>query len=461
MATLQRKDIAKLLTQIAGGASAPVYLLVGERYLCREAAEQLIAALLPEERERPSRLTVIDGEREDPARTLAGLRTYSLFGGRRVHKVVDSRLLFSKTVAKTLWEKAEKSAETEKKEAARLLLAMLGLAGLTPAAWRQEQIAGLAAGAWQKLFGFTKPADTSWAEAILAEIGDQPAPAPAGKGDAGEAYIAALEGGLPPGNILLLLAETADRRKKLYKYLDKNAVIIDLSVDSGGSAPARKEQKNLLADLARQTLAGFGKKLAADALEPLLERIGFHPVAVVMETEKLALYVGDRPLISRADVDAMVGRTREEAIFELSEAYSSGKLEQALGLLDRLQQGGMHPLAILGGLRNHVRKLLLARAVIDGAGIDFTPGLPFPAFQKNYLPRLREEREGGRGWPSSFPGHPYALYQLFLQAVKLAPPRLRSMLNELLRAESRLKGSGLPTAAVMSALFLGRNSNPR
>ncbi|HET97106.1 MAG TPA: DNA polymerase III subunit delta [Desulfurivibrio alkaliphilus] len=460
MPIFQRQDIAKLLSRIGAGEIAPVYLLVGERYLCREMARQLVAALLPEEGERPSRLTVIDGEREDPARTLAELRTYSLFGGRRVHQVVDSRLLFSKTVAKTLWEKAEKAAENEKKEAVRLLLAMLGLAGLTPAAWRQEQIAGLAAGAWQKLFGFTKPADTSWAEAILAEIDDQPAPAPTGAGDTAEAYVAALENGLPPGNILLLLAETADRRKKLYKYLEKNAVIIDLSVDGGRSAPARREQKELLADLARRTLAGFGKKLAADALEPLLERIGFHPVAVVMETEKLALYVGERTMVGREDVDAMVGRTREEAIFELSEAYSSGKLEQGLLLLERLQRGGMHPLAILGGLRNHIRKLLLTRAVIDGATTAFNPGTPFPAFQKNYLPRLKEERERGRGWPAAFTGHPYALYQLCLQATRLPPARLRGMLADLLRAEARLKGSGLPAATVMSALFLGGNSHP-
>ena len=455
MPTLQRKDIAQLLQKIADGEIAPVYLLVGERYLCREAAEQLLTALLPDERERQSRLTVIEGEREDPARTLAGLRTYSLFGGRRVHKVLDSRLFFSKTVAKTLWEKAEKAAENEKGEAARLLVAMLGLAGLTPADWQQDELAALTAAAWQKLFGFAKPGETAWAAAILAEIADQPAsPAPAGKGDPGEAYIAALESGLAPGNILLLLAETADRRKKLYKYLDKNGVIIDLSVDSGGTAAARTEQQNLLAELARRTLAQFGKKLASDALEPLLERIGFHPVAVVMESEKLALYVGEQPVISRADVDAMVGRTREEAIFELSEAYSSGKLEQALGLLDRLQQGGMHPLAILGGLRNHIRKLLLTKAVLDGAEVTFSPGLPFPAFQKNYLPQLKEERESGRGWPPSFPGHPYALYQLFLQAARLSPARLRGMLGALLEAEARLKGSGVPTAAVMSALFL-------
>lgn len=462
MPTLQRQDLSKLLDRITrGGEIAPVYLLVGERYLCREAADKISAALLPDERERRQRLTVIDGEREDPARTLAALRTYSLFGGRQLLEVVDSRIFLSKTVAKTLWEKAEKVRENggdSDKEATRLLLTMLQSVDITPTEGPNDALAELSATEWQKLFGFSKPSDTAWAETLLAELepSKQPSANGGGKTDAAGAYMAAIEAGLPPGNILLLLAETADKRKKLYKFLEKNAVIINLSVDTGSSAPARKEQAALLKDLAQQTLAGLGKKIRPDALELLLERVGFYPVAVVMEAEKLALAIGEEELITRREVDAMVGRTREEAIFELSEAYSSGNLVQALTILGRLQQGGgMHPLAVLGGLRNHVRKLLLARAVQDLAGRLCEPSLAFPVFQKSYLPQAQAgwEQNPDRPWPPSFPGHPYALYQLFRQAARLPAARLQGMLADLLQAEYRLKGSGLPESAVLSALL--------
>ena len=461
MPTIKRQDLPQLLEKIAAGEIAPVYLLVGERFLCREAAAALEHALLPDEQQRPNQLTVIDGEREEPGKTLARLRTYSLFGGRQLTKVVDTRLFYSKTMAKTLWEKAEAArAGQDAKETSRRLKAMLSLAGLPPAAWHRDQLTDLSASQWQKLFGFAKPAEIAWAGDYL-DANDDLAPAP-GKGEAGEELQAALEGGLPPNKILLLLAETADKRKKLYKYLEKHAVIIDLGVDTGGNAAARKEQATLLKNLVLEKLAPFDKKMRPDALELLLERVGFHPVAVVMETEKLALYADDRNTISRREVEEMVGRTREEAIFELSEAFTNGDLAQSVIVLGRLQQGGMHALAILGGLRNHVRKLLLARAVQDQAGRPCNPGLAYPAFQKSYLPQVKAAWESQAeqhptpeafAWPPAFPGHPYALYQLFLQAGKLSARQLRALLRALLEAEHRLKGSGLPENAVLSALL--------
>lgn len=456
MPVFKRRDLDQLSAEITAGEIAPVYLLVGDRFLCREAASRLEAALLPEEAHQGGAISTIDGERENPAQTLAKLRTYNLFGTRQIFKVLDSRLLYSKTVAKTLWEKAEKAAAAEEhQEALRQLRAMLGLAGAAPGAWQRDNLSQSTANQWQKMFGFAKPGDVTWAEEILTSAPPEEADGAGGGGgsDPTDAYMSAIESGLPPGNILLLLAETADKRKKLYKFLEKRAVIIDLSVDTGGTAPARKEQAEVLKNLVNQTISGFGKKIRPDALDLLLERIGFQPVAAVMEAEKLALYAGKEETITRREVDAMVSRTREEAIFELSEAYSDSDLPRATGVLDRLQRGGMHSLAILGGLRNHVRKLLLARAVQELEGQLCDQRLAFPAFQKNYLPRAREKWEGEHKftWPKPFPGHPYALYQLFRQAAKPSSARLRGMLKDLLQAEYRLKGSGVPEKIILSA----------
>ncbi|MFH7327090.1 DNA polymerase III subunit delta, partial [Desulfurivibrio sp. C05AmB] len=160
MPLFKRGDLPQLTAAIAAGDIAPIYLVIGERFLRREAAAALEAALLPEEAVRRARLSVIDGEHENPLQTLTRLRTYSLFGGRQVIKVLDSRLLFSRNVTGNLWEKAEKArAAGEKEEAARLLRTMLGLAGLAPAAWQSDNLAELADPQWRKLFGFSKPTD--------------------------------------------------------------------------------------------------------------------------------------------------------------------------------------------------------------------------------------------------------------------------------------------------------------
>lgn len=449
MPLYRRNDLPKLLAAIKNNAPAPLYLLAGERYLCQQAATELIDALLPEEAARSQRLKVVDGDREDPIHTLNLLRTYSLFGGRQVVKVVDSRLLYSKTVAKTLWDKAKKARDgQDDRQAARYLTQMLALAQMTPPEWQSEEMAECPAPRWQELFGFAKPQELGWvAEALAsAEPGTSAAAQP---DEAGELYLQALPAGIPRGNTLILLAEAVDKRKKLYKAIEQHGVVVDLAVEGGATSAAKKGQEEVLRALVAKTLAPFGKTIEPQVLPLLLDRVGFQPVALVMETEKLALAVGEAKVITRAVVDAMVGRTREEALYELTEAYAEADLGESLRIGRRLQETGMHPLAILAGLRNHLRKLLLARSLQELPEPAYSPGLAFPAFQQGYLPRLKEARP----LPPLLAGHPYVLYKTFRQAERTTTVRLKIALRELLAAEFRLKGSSVPESLVLEAFL--------
>lgn len=450
MALYRRDELPKLLAAIASGNPAPLYLLSGERYLCQEAAAAIVEALLPEEAGRTAGLKVVDGDREDPIHTLNLLRTYSLFGGRQVVKVVDSRLLYSKTVAKTLWDKAKKAKDgQDDRQAARYLAQMLALANLAPADWQGEEMADCQASRWQELFGFAKPQDLAWVAELLAGAEAGGGAVASQPDEAAELYLAALPGGIPRGNTLILLAEAVDKRKKLYKAMEEHGAVLDLAVESGATSAAKKEQEEVLRALVARTLAPFGKSLEPQVLPLLFDRVGFQPVALVMETEKLALAAGEARTIGRALLDAMVGRTREEALYELTEAYAEANLGEALRISRRLQEAGMHPLAILAGLRNHLRKLLVARSL---QGLDdpaYSPGLAFPAFQKGYLARLKEVRP----LPSLLAGHPYVLYKTFRQAERATTGQLKRALAELLATEFRLKGSILPESLVLEAFF--------
>ena len=110
--------------------------------------------------------------------------------------------------------------------------------------------------------------------------------------------LAALEGGIPQNNILMLLAEEVDKRKKLYKSFKEKYAVIDLHVDTGASAQARKEQQAVLQKQVRAVLRKMNKTMTAGVMGQLLERVGFHPVAAAMETEKLALSVGEAEQIT-------------------------------------------------------------------------------------------------------------------------------------------------------------------
>ncbi|MFZ5775784.1 MAG: DNA polymerase III subunit delta [Thermodesulfobacteriota bacterium] len=461
MPLLKRQDLSSLLAS-AASQPAPAYLFFGDRYLCQEAVERLIGQLLPDPAQRQASLQNIDGGQEDVARTISLLKTFSLFGGRQVARVVDSRLFHSKVVAGELWDKALKAhAAKDQARAGRFLVQMLALADLAPAGWQEEGLAEQSQVRWRELFGFDKPAELAWVAETLAGCA---AGAAALQADAAEALQQALTDGLPGGNTLILIAEAVDRRKKLFKFLEKHGVVVDLSVETGSTKAAKEGQQQVLAAVVEETLRDFGKRIEPRALPVLLERVGISPVAAAMEAEKLALFAGEAPAITLDDINAMVGRTREEALFELNNAVAGQDLAAALAILSRLRQDGMHPLAMVAGLRNFLRRLLLLRAFIEQPGLGMSEGLSFAAFQKGVLPRLSEEERFAAlfGKKGKQP-HPFAVYNSLKQAAAFPLAALREALAGLLEAEYRLKGSGLPEFLVLEEFLFGflNPSRPR
>ena len=452
MPIYKRQDISKLLSEIKQGNASQIFLIWGERYLCRSAAQELIDHLLPEEGRQATSLQHIDGDQEDFSKTLNTLKTFNLFSGPKVIWVTDSKLFYSKGIAKNVWDKAcEKKERNETRQALRYLLQMINLAGITREDLDEENITSLSATRWKTLFGFNKPqGDLSWVADILAESSDI-SPVKELEGDAASMYVQAYENGIPQDNTLILLAEAVDKRKKLYKYIQKHGVILDLSVDSGGSAAAKRDQENVLKELIQSTLKKYDKEIEPKTLPVLLERVGFHPVAVVMEAEKLALYVADRKTITRNDIDAIIGRTREEALYELTESVTSGKPEDGLLILAHLQDNGVHGLAILATLRNHFKKLLLVRSLQGLQSPAYTKSLSFPVFQKSYLPKLKEGRDE---WSTLlWKMHPYALYMVFRQAAQFSCEYLQDGLKEVLAAEYSMKSSSVDNRLIMDNLL--------
>lgn len=441
-----RETLPALLAQAAAGPSQ-VYLFCGERYLCRNAAEQLEKVLL---QTTGGTVHAIDGDQEDSSATLAKLRGYSLLPGRQVYRVTDTRLFLSKQVAKSIWDRALKAHTGGKSEqAGRALRALVESGGLDPKA-ADNDLDTMPAAEWQQCFGFARPSgDLSWTRTYLADSG--------GKGGAGSAasdpaelFASALSTGFPASNILILLAEEVDKRKKLFKRLKDEQTVVDLSVESGAGAKAQKEQKSVLQELVQQTLAEHNKTMAPGLADLLFERVGFHPVAVVMELRKVIAYIGERRQISRDDLDLLVGRTRQEALFELTGAIARRDREQALVIGDRLQENGIHPLAVVATLRNFVRGLLLCRALQEQPAFQYQSSMSAAAFQNSCLPRLKERGQ----WKKELAGHPFALYMQFKTASTFPLPTLTGWMQLLLHAELRLKGSPIAAATILQHLIL-------
>jgi DNA polymerase-3 subunit delta len=446
MGLIKRGELASWLSREQGDEDIRIFLFFGERYLCREAADLVQQALLAQ---GGGMVHGIDGDQEDASRTLGQLMNFSLLPGRQLYRVTDSRLFHSRSVAGEIWNKAVAAQEAGRSGPARMQLMILaGLVDLKAG----ESLADRDADQWQELLGFAKPSgDLAWTDRLLAEGGGPSG----GKGEAAanisDRYLAALAKGLPGQNYLLLSAENVDKRKALFTVIKKHGLVVDCFVETkNSSSAAQNEQKGVLRELAQKTLVSFPKKMEPRALEMLFERVGFHPVALVMELEKLALFALDRPLISCADVDAMVGRTREDALFTLTEAFGNGNLALTLVLLGRLLENGIHGLAILATMRNYIRKMLIFRSLQLQASPPWQRGMQAKAFQEVYLPALKEKGE----WAELLKAHPYALYMGFKKAEEFSCPLLKEWMALLLRAEYQMKGSPLPPTLFLEELLL-------
>ncbi|MDA3835602.1 MAG: hypothetical protein PF495_19695, partial [Spirochaetales bacterium] len=344
---------------------------------------------------------------------------------------------------KTIWNNAKKAFDKEDLAKTGDYLAQLAsLGGLT----EQDRLADLNANQWKTKLGFPRPSDWNWAEKL-----DLPAYTPQDSATDGAALVSqTLERGIPKSNHLIILAETIDKRKKLFKLLDEQGVIIDLSVDNSLSSAGKKEQAGVIRELINNTFAEMGKRPGPNVLEMILERTGFHPVAAVREAEKLCLYADDKPVVSGDDVEMVTSQTREDALFELNEAFATRNLGSALLLLHRLLQAGIHPLAIVATLRNLIRKLLFLRALQDQQEPTYQSGQAFNVFQNSYLPHIKEKNTDNE----FLKGHPFVTYKGFQQAERFSQHQLKSGLKKLLDAEFNLIGSGLREALILENFFL-------
>lgn len=445
MTLIKRSQLQNMLQRGADEISSQVYLLFGERYLCKEAADQLQEALL---KKNPGAVHTIDGELEEFSQTLARLVSFSLLPGLQIYRVSDSRIFHTKTVLSTVWNKAVQAQKTEKlKPAERYLHALLQAADVSNEG--TSPVSDISPTLWKSRFGFDKPAESlDWADKLLRE--STIAPQALSSTNLVDRCIETFEKGFPGNNVLILTSEAVDKRQKLFTYLKNNCTVIDCSVSEGAGGAAQKEQKEILRELMLKTLKSFNKKIEPRAVEMFFGRVGFHPVAVVVETEKLALYAGDREVITCQDLQEMVSHSREDALFELTDAFSKRQTAKTLTILSRLQEQGIHALAIIATMRNFLRKLLVFKFLQMQSSPSWRQGMNAKEFQSSYLPQLKENGD----WKELLKGHPYGLFMSFSMATGYNINGLKQWLELLLEAEFRLKGSPVPPQLVLEELFL-------
>lgn len=149
---------------------------------------------------------------------------------------------------------------------------------------------------------------------------------------------------------LVLACDSLPSNTRLYRIIAKTGEIIECK------AIPRTQIKGWIVQRARQA---YGKGLDSQAADMLRELAGDGLDALDGELGKLALFVRQRPQITAADVEALVGRHREEDVFGVIDAMAVGDTAKALAQWERvLSTNRAAPAMAVGGLAWALRRLL-------------------------------------------------------------------------------------------------------
>jgi DNA polymerase-3 subunit delta len=272
-----------------------------------------------------------------------------------------------------------------------------------------------------------------------------------------------VQAGIPDGHFLVMTAGSLDRRRKIFKALEKTGLIIDCTVPQGARKADLDDQRQILETVSRTVLARAGKTLDPAAFSELVERTGFNPSLFAQNLEKLTAYTGNRSGISRDDVAAIIQRDKKDPIFSLTNAMMEKNAGQALFYLSSLRKDGFHPLQILKSFENLVRRMLLFKA-FSLAFCEKHPNvrvdrLHFNGFKQQVLPAIiahdqalqnpaaRDEADQAAGDSvrdlvlAPNPNSPYPIFQTFEKSVRFSLDELRSAMISLGDLDFALKSS--------------------
>ncbi len=267
-------------------------------------------------------------------------------------------------------------------------------------------------------------------------------------GENADRLLTGLDAGLGEGSHVVFAAgsgtpaDKIDKRLRGTKGLMKRGVSIELNT----------QKPEHLAVWLREKAAAEEKELAPDAARLLLERVGSDMETLRTELDKALLYCLDQKRITAEDLRDLVGKSREDAVWDVGEAVARGEPSRAMELIDDLLDAGTYPLIILTLLIRQTRHLLQARLLWGEVGEP--PFRDYRAFQSRVASSWEKGVFGG-GSDDVTHSHPFAAFKRFEVAVGRAPAELRATLSRLRQADRDAKtGASAGAREVLEELVL-------
>ena len=144
------------------------------------------------------------------------------------------------------------------------------------------------------------------------------------------------------------------RLKKLWDAVDKNGTLVEF---------AQQSQKDLIAWITRH-FAAYDKRISTDLCAYLIDLTGGMMTDLKSEIDKISAYSGAATIV-KEDIDAVTEPGLDAVVFQMTDLLAAGNYGGALLKLQQLFKMQQEPIAILGAVGSHFRRLGTARTVLD------------------------------------------------------------------------------------------------
>lgn len=175
--------------------------------------------------------------------------------------------------------------------------------------------------------------------------------------------------------VLCYKHKTFDKRKKIYKIIERNGALFT----------AKPLYDNQIPQWIKQHAQTLQLKLTPTAIELLTTNVGANLSRLDSELKKIKLVVTDNELIDEAAIERYVGISKEYNSFELQKAIGEGKFSQAFQIIQYLYGNPKaNPLVlILASLHAYFQKLLLLKGTTNSKEAASKLGIS-PYFLREY-----------------------------------------------------------------------------
>ncbi len=165
----------------------------------------------------------------------------------------------------------------------------------------------------------------------------------------------------PSKNTVLVLTadlsekETRSRKEDFFSMVLECATVRDF-------APL---QGVMLSRYLKENISSNKKTVDEQTISLLVEKLGNDLGKLRRAIDNLVTYVGERQKIEKTDVEALVGRSLEESVFDLTKAVCRRQTARSLTILSGLFKESVSTESVVGAIGAEFRKILKIKGLLE------------------------------------------------------------------------------------------------